>query len=145
MGWVMLAFSLLFFLIVGDIDSQQNQSGREALQTQTGQLWASQIMTIASRVNDLRYRTGQNDGEVPPAQLGLPFTPDPRIRYLLQQGRLWVWMPDQPGLTEALRAQSRGSALIGTMKNGQLLWLSGLATGLPAPQGVTDGAVVYLN
>jgi len=54
-------------------------------------------------------------------------------------------MPDQPGLTEALRAQSRGSALIGTMKNGQLIWLSGLATGLPAPQGVTDGAVVYLN
>jgi len=145
MGWVILAISLVFFLIAGDIDSQQHQSDRSAMQTQAGQLYASQILIIANRVNDLRYRTGQNDGVVPVAQLGLPFTMDSRIQYQLFQGRLWIWMQEQPGLIDALRAQSRGSALIGSLKGGQLTWLSGMATGLPAPQGVPDGAVVYLN
>lgn len=145
MGWVILAISMIFFLIVGDIDSQQNQTSRTAIQTQSGQLYASQILTIANRVNDWRYKTGQTNGTVPVDQLGLPFTPDPRIQYRLLQSRLWVWMPEQAELVDALRAQSRGSALIGTMRSGQLIWLSGLATGLTAPQGVPEGAVVYLN
>ena len=145
MGWVILAISMIFFLIVGDIDSQQNQTSRTAIQTQSGQLYASQILTIANRVNDWRYKTGQTNGTVPVDQLGLPFTPDARIQYRLLQSRLWVWMPEQAGLVDALRAQSRGSALIGTMRSGQLIWLSDLATGLTAPQGVPEGAVVYLN
>ncbi|CZX59758.1 pilus assembly protein PilP [Enterobacter hormaechei subsp. steigerwaltii] len=145
MGRVILAISMIFFLIVGDIDSQQNQTSRTAIQTQSGQLYATQILTIANRVNDWRYKTGQTNGTVPVDQLGLPFTPDARIQYRLLQSRLWVWMPEQAGLVDALRAQSRGSALIGTMRSGQLIWLSGLATGLTAPQGVPEGAVVYLN
>jgi hypothetical protein len=76
MGWVILAISMIFFLIVGDIDSQQNQTSRTAIQTQSGQLYASQILTIANRVNDWRYKTGQNGRTVPVDQLGLPFTPD---------------------------------------------------------------------
>lgn len=145
MGWVILAISLVFFLIAGDIDSQQHQTSRSALQTQAGQLHAYQILAIANRANDWRYRTGQRDGSIPADQLGLPFTPDARIQYQLLQGRLWVWMPEQPGLVDALRAQSRGSVLIGTLKGGQLHWLSGMATGLSAPQGLPEGAVVYLN
>lgn len=145
MGWVILAISMVFFLIASDSDSQRNQSSRAAMQTQTGQIFASQILTIASRTNDWRYKTGLKDGAVPVEQLGLPFTPDSRIQYRLLQGRLWIWMPEQAGLTDALLDRSRGSALIGTMRSGQLIWLSGLATGLTAPQGVPDGAVVYLN
>ena len=53
MGWVILAISMIFFLIVGDIDSQQNQTSRTAIQTQSGQLYASQILT------------GQTNGTVP--------------------------------------------------------------------------------
>ncbi|MCR3712262.1 MULTISPECIES: type IV pilus biogenesis protein PilM [Citrobacter freundii complex] len=145
MGWVILAIGMIFFLIAGDIDSQRNQNSRTAIQTQSGQFYASQFLTIANRVNDWRYKTGQKDGTIPTDQLGLPFTPDSRIQYRLLQSRLWIWMPEQPGLVDALRAQSRGSALIGTMRSGQLIWLSGLATGLTAPQGVSEGAVVYLN
>ena len=145
MGWVIMALSLIVFLVVGDIDAQRQQASKAAMQTQAGQFWASQILTLANRINDWRYRTGQQSGAIPVAQLGLPFTPDARITYQLLQGRLWVWMPEQPGLIDALRAQSRGSALIGTMKSGQLRWLSGMATGLSAPQGVPEGAVVYLN
>lgn len=145
MGWVILAISMVFFLIASDIDSQRHQTSQTAMQSQAGQLYASQILTIANRINDWRYKTGLTDGSIPVAQLGLPFTPDSRIQYWLIQSRLWVWMPEQPGLIDALRSQSRGSTLIGTMRSGQLIWLSGQATGLTAPQGVPDGSVVYLN
>ncbi|WP_349251708.1 type IV pilus biogenesis protein PilM [Escherichia coli] len=40
-------------------------------------------------------------------KLALPVTPDSRIKHQLQQGRLWVWMPEQPGLVETLRQRSR--------------------------------------
>lgn len=145
MGWIILAISLVFILITGDIDFRQRQSGQSTIQTQTGLLYASQMLTIANRVNDYRYRTGQQDGTVPADQLGLPFTPDTRIQYQLRQGRLLIWMPEQPGLVDALRLQSRGSALIGTIKSGQMVWHSGVATGLSAPQGAPEGAVVYIN
>nr|WP_248700293.1 type IV pilus biogenesis protein PilM [Escherichia coli] len=29
------------------------------------------------------------------------------MKHQLQQGRLWVWMPEQPGLVETLRQRSR--------------------------------------
>ncbi|EHE1287690.1 type IV pilus biogenesis protein PilM, partial [Salmonella enterica subsp. enterica serovar Kentucky] len=44
-----------------------------------------------------------------------------------------------------LRSKSRGSALIGIFQNGQLTWLSGTATGLTPPAGITAGSVVYVN
>lgn len=145
MGWVILAISLIFILITGDVDLRQHQSGQSTIQTQTGLLYASQMLTIANRVNDYRYRTGQQDGSIPTDLLGLPFTPDTRIQYLLRQGRLLIWMPEQPGLVDALRLQTRGSALIGTIKGGQMVWHSGVATGISAPQGAPEGAVVYIN
>ena len=83
MGWVILAIGMIFFLIAGDIDSQRNQNSRTAIQTQSGQFYASQFLTIANRVNDWRYKTGQKDGAIPTDQLGLPFTPDSRIQYRL--------------------------------------------------------------
>lgn len=64
---------------------------------------------------------------------------------MIAANRLWVWMPEVPGLVEALREQSAGSALVGTVSNGQLVWSSGVVTGLPLPSGVQNGDVVYLN
>lgn len=145
MGWFILAASMVFFLIAGNVDLQQRQTVESAALSKAGQMYASQILMLANHINDYRYRTGQQDGAIPPTLLGLPYTPDSRIQYQLQQGRLWIWMPEQPGLIEALRSQSLGSALIGTLQGGQLYWLSGMATGLTAPQGASDGAVVYLN
>ncbi|ECC7044683.1 type IV pilus biogenesis protein PilM, partial [Salmonella enterica] len=53
--------------------------------------------------------------------------------------------PEVPGLVDALREQSGGSALIGTVTQGQLVWLSGVSAGLPLPAGIQNGDVVYLN
>ncbi|MEQ9971431.1 type IV pilus biogenesis protein PilM [Pectobacterium carotovorum] len=145
MGWVILAISLIFFIISGDIDLQERHSVETSTQNQVGQVYASQILMIANQVNDYRYHTELRDGTVSYHLLSLPFEPDARIQHQLQQGRLWVWMPEQPGLIEALRHRSRGSAMIGILQGGQLTWVSGVATGLTAPQGIPNGAVVYLN
>lgn len=145
MGWVILAISLIFFIISGDIDLQERHSVETSTQNQVGQVYASQILMIANQVNDYRYHTELRDGTVSYHLLSLPFEPDTRIQHQLQQGRLWVWMPEQPGLIEALRHRSRGSAMIGILQGGQLTWVSGVATGLTAPQGIPNGAVVYLN
>lgn len=141
----MLAVILFLFLIASDIDIQQRQKSSSLAQSQTANLYASQILLLADMVNEYRHQTGVQDGVVPLDQLGLPFSPDSRIQYQLQQGRLWIWMPEQPGLIDALRSRSRGSALIGTLSGGQLIWLSGMATGLIAPQSVANGNVIYLN
>lgn len=141
----MLAVILFLFLIASDIDIQQRQKSSSLAQSQTANLYASQMLLLADMVNEYRHQTGVQDGVVPLDQLGLPFSPDSRIQYQLQQGRLWIWMPEQPGLIDALRSRSRGSALIGTLSGGQLIWLSGMATGLIAPQNVADGNVIYLN
>lgn len=145
MNWVILAVSVMFFLIANDIDLQQRQQTHATAQTQSATLYASQILLLADRVNDYRHQTGIQDGVVPPGQLGLPFDTDRRIQYQLSQGRLWIWMSEEPGLTEALRVHSHGSALIGTLRGGQLIWLSGMATGLVPPQDVAEGSVIYLN
>ncbi|MDW3779656.1 type IV pilus biogenesis protein PilM [Kluyvera cryocrescens] len=145
MSRVILAVILFLFLIASDIDIQQRQKSTSLAQSQTANLYASQMLLLADMVNEYRHQTGVQDGVVPLDQLGLPFSPDSRIQYQLQQGRLWIWMPEQPGLIDALRSRSRGSALIGTLSGGQLIWLSGMATGLIAPQNVADGNVIYLN
>lgn len=145
MSRVILAVILFLLLIASDIDFQQRQHSRSLAQHQTANLYASQMLLLADMINEYRHQTGRQDSEVPRDQLGLPFSPDNRIQYQLQQGRLWIWMPEQPGLIDALRSRSRGSALIGTLRGGQLVWLSGMATGLTAPQAVADGNVIYLN
>lgn len=145
MSRVILAVILFMFLIASDIDIQQRQKSNSLAQNQTANLYASQMLLLADMVNEYRHQTGVQDGVVPLDQLGLPFSPDSRIQYQLQQGRLWIWMPEQPGLIDALRSRSRGSALIGTLSGGQLIWLSGMATGLIPPQNVADGTVIYLN
>lgn len=145
MSRVILAVIFAFFLIASDIDFQQRQNTSSLALKQTSDLYASQILLLADMVNEYRHQTNVQDGVVPLDQLGLPFSPDNRIQYQLQQGRLWIWMPEQPGIIDALRSRSRGSALIGTLSGGQLIWLSGMATGLTPPQNVADGNVIYLN
>ena len=145
MSRVILAVIFAFFLIASDIDFQQRQNTSSLALKRTSDLYASQILLLADMVNEYRHQTNVQDGVVPLDQLGLPFSPDNRIQYQLQQGRLWIWMPEQPGIIDALRSRSRGSALIGTLSGGQLIWLSGMATGLTPPQNVADGNVIYLN
>lgn len=145
MGWLVMATGLIFLFITGDILNQQTADTTATVQQQSGELWASQMLLLANRINDVRYVSGQQNGTIPPDQLALPLTPDRRLHWQLIQGRLWVWMPDLPGLAEALRRRSRGSALTGTLKNGRFFWFSGTATGLTPPPGLPDGTVVYVN
>ncbi len=114
-------------------------------QSGSSHLLARQMLLLAGGINNWRYQHAQSSGTVDVTALALSVTPDSRIRHVIAANRLWVWMPEVPGLVEALREQSAGSALVGTVSNGQLVWSSGVVTGLPLPSGVQNGDVVYLN
>lgn len=138
MGWLVMAVGLTILIITGSYQNQKMSETTNAQQYASASVWASQILMIANRINDIRYVSGQQDGVISSDKLALPVTPDSRIKHQLQQGRLWVWMPEQPGLVETLRSKSRGSALIGIFQNGQLTWLSASSSTLT----VTDTPAV---
>ncbi|ECR8548490.1 type IV pilus biogenesis protein PilM [Salmonella enterica] len=145
MGWLIVAFGTVFLLMVGHIQNIQRGEVMTLQQSGSSSLLARQMLSLAAGINDWRYRHWLPDGTVALSALALPVTPDSRIRHVIAANRLWVWMPEVPGLVDALREQSGGSALIGTVKQGQLVWLSGVTAGLPLPAGVQNGDVVYLN
>lgn len=145
MGWLIVAFGTVFLLMVGHIQNIQRVEVMTLQQSGSSSLLARQMLSLAAGINDWRDRHPLSDGTVALSALALPVTPDSRIRHVIAANRLWVWMPEVPGLVDALREQSGGSALIGTVKQGQLVWLSGVTAGLPLPAGVQNGDVVYLN
>jgi len=146
MGWLIVALGTVFLLMVGHIQTRQQVDTVSLTQSGTGVLLARQMLVLASGINDWRYHHAVTDGTVALSALALSVTPDTRIRHVIAGNRLWVWMPEIPGLVSALREQSGGSALIGSVKQGQLVWLSGTAAGgLALPPGVQNGDVVYLN
>ncbi|ENP5334062.1 type IV pilus biogenesis protein PilM [Salmonella enterica] len=145
MGWLIVAFGTVFLLMVGHIQNIQRVEVMTLQQSGSSSLLARQMLSLAAGINDWRDRHPLSDGTVALSALALPVTPDSRIRHVIAANRLWVWMPEIPGLVDALREQSGGSALIGTVKQGQLVWLSGVTAGLPLPAGVQNGDVVYLN
>ncbi|MEI7307105.1 type IV pilus biogenesis protein PilM [Pectobacterium atrosepticum] len=145
MGWLVLAAGIFYFIVIEDIHLQQKQTTQSEWESQSAQLYASQMLMLANRVNDYRYKTAQSEGSIPLTFLGLPFTLDRRIQHTVSQGRLWIWMPEEPGLVDALQKRSRGSALVGVLHDGQLHWLSGANSGLVAPESMEDGVVVYIN
>ncbi|EBB9733599.1 type IV pilus biogenesis protein PilM, partial [Escherichia coli] len=104
MGWLVMAVGLTILIITGSYQNQKMSETTNAQQYASASVWASQILMIANRINDIRYVSGQQDGVISSDKLALPVTPDSRIKHQLQQGRLWVWMPEQPGLVETLRS-----------------------------------------
>ncbi|EFM2009014.1 type IV pilus biogenesis protein PilM, partial [Escherichia coli] len=93
MGWLVMAVGLTILIITGSYQNQQMSETTNAQQYASASVWASQILMIANRINDIRYVSGQQDGVISSDKLALPVTPDSRIKHQLQQGRLWVWMP----------------------------------------------------
>lgn len=90
MGWLVMAVGLTILIITGSYQNQQMSETTNAQQYAGASVWASQILMIANRINDIRYVSGQQDGVISSDILALPVTPDSRIKHQLQQGRLWV-------------------------------------------------------
>ncbi|WP_176211733.1 type IV pilus biogenesis protein PilM, partial [Salmonella enterica] len=79
MGWLVMVAGLTILIIIGDFQNQQLAATTNAQQQASGSVWASQMLMIANRINDIRYVSGQQNGTISPDQLALPFTPDSRI------------------------------------------------------------------
>ncbi|EFS2651759.1 type IV pilus biogenesis protein PilM [Salmonella enterica] len=145
MGWMVLALGLIFMLITGHVVESQRVQTQARMQMASARVPAQQMLGLAAAINDWRHDHPLRDGIAPLSALALVSPPDGRIHHRIVSDRLWVWRADTPGLISALRTLSDGSALIGTVSGGRLVWLSGTDTGLMLPPGVNNGDVVYLN
>ncbi|NCG54479.1 type IV pilus biogenesis protein PilM [Serratia fonticola] len=145
MGAWLLSCALVLSLVVASIDGRLGERALQKASVGDSAQRAAQMVTLVNAINDHLYHTPQTQGPVSLAVLGLTFTPDPRIEHVLQDGRLWVFTPEVPGLVTALRQQTRHSALICTVTNGRLLTLAGEDMNQTLPAGVAEGDVVILN
>ncbi|HCM1917198.1 TPA: type IV pilus biogenesis protein PilM [Salmonella enterica subsp. salamae serovar 28:r:e,n,z15] len=145
MGWMIMALGMVFMLITGLVVESQRMQTQARTQTTTARVPAQQMLGLAAAINDWRHDHPLRDGGVSLSALALVSPPDSRIHHRIVSDRLWVWRADTPGLVSSLRMLSDGSALVGTVSGGRLVWLSGTDTGLALPPGVKDGDVVYLN
>ena len=143
-GYVIAAIAFFLMLMTNsmtDVDSS-------AVRTQQGALvsiLAGDMLRTASAVNDWRYTHTLPDGELDLTMFGLSPAPDTRIRASINNGRLWLWTPDQQGLLPALNNLSSGSALVLTVTGGHLLMSDGTDMNLALPARVAEGNIVYLN
>lgn len=145
MGYAIAALALIFLLIVGNVQIREaSRFERQGIQVNAGRL-ASDMLRLASAVNDWRYTRQLAEGPLAVGQFGIVPVPDSHIQVAIQGGRLWVWSADSPGLVDTLNSQSVGSALVCTVSGGRLKMSDGTDMNLSLPAGVAEGNVVYLN
>ncbi|WP_047609025.1 type IV pilus biogenesis protein PilM [Rahnella aquatilis] len=145
MGYAIAAMALIFLLIVGNVQIREaSRFERQGIQVNAGRL-ASDMLRLASAVNDWRYTRQLAEGALAVGQFGIVPVPDSHIQAAIQGGRLWVWSADSPGLVDSLDSQSVGSALVCTVSGGRLKMSDGTDMNLSLPAGVAEGNVVYLN
>ncbi|EAM8050396.1 type IV pilus biogenesis protein PilM [Salmonella enterica] len=145
MGWMIMALGMVFMLVTGHVVERQRLQTQTGVQMASARLPAQQMLGLAAAINDWCHDHPLRDGMAPLSSLALVSPPDSRIHHRIVSDRLWVWRADTPGLVSSLRMLSDGSALVGSVSRGRLVWLSGTDTGLALPPGVKDGDVVYLN
>lgn len=145
MGYAIAALAMIFLLIVGNVQIREaSRFERQGSQVNAGRL-ASDMLRLASAVNDWRYTRQLPEGPLAVGQFGIVPVPDSHIQAAIQGGRLWVWSADRPGLVDSLNSQSVGSALVCTVSGGRLKMSDGTDMNLSLPAGVAEGNVVYLN
>ena len=145
MGYAIAALAMIFLLIVGNAQTREaSRLERQGIQMNAGRL-ASDMLRLASAVNDWRYTRQLTEGPLAVGQFGIVPVPDSHIQAAIHGGRLWVWSADRPGLVDSLNSQSVGSALVCTVSGGRLKMSDGTDMNLSLPAGVAEGNVVYLN
>ena len=55
MGWLVMAVGLTILIITGSYQNQKMSETTNAQQYASASVWASQILMIANRINDIRY------------------------------------------------------------------------------------------
>ncbi len=145
MGYLIMAFTLVFFLIVGNTENRRAASQHESVNEVSASYVANDMLRIASVVNDLRYDNPMNDGAIDITQLPLVPSPDNRIHAMVSNGRVWVWAADFPGLVNALATHSVSSSLVCIVSGGRLKMMDGTDMNLSLPVELTDGNIIYLN
>ncbi|MBU9819867.1 type IV pilus biogenesis protein PilM [Rahnella sp. BCC 1045] len=145
MGYAIAALALILLLIVGNVQTREASRFEQQETLLNANRLASDMLRLASAVNDWRYTRQLADGPIAVGQFGMVPVPDSHIQAAIQGGRLWVWSADRPSLVYSLNNQSAGSALVCMVSGGRLKMSDGTDMNLSLPAGVAEGNVVYLN
>lgn len=86
MGWLVMVVGLTILIITGSYQNQKMSETTNAQQYASASVWASQILMIANRINDIRYVSGQQDGVISSDKLALPVTPDSELNISYNRG-----------------------------------------------------------
>ncbi|WP_174348817.1 type IV pilus biogenesis protein PilM [Lelliottia aquatilis] len=142
--WLLIIFLAAFSLLQGSYSDNGLTAQRAENQSISTQQ-AAMVIDYLNAINDYLYSNPMVNGVVPDAALNISLPAHASVRNVVQDGRVMVYLPETPGLVSALRRLSRNSALLCRASQGVLTDLSGNATGISAPSGITGSDLVYLN
>lgn len=141
-GYWLLSMFLAWFLFSADM-THRDATRMSELAGGESQQHARQTVQYINLINDWLYDHPQSSGVIRDADLG--FTPYPGLKHVISDGRVWVYQPDARGLSAALAALTRGSALLGRVSSRRLTDNQGNDMRVTVPAVVPDASLVYLN
>ncbi|WP_235424037.1 type IV pilus biogenesis protein PilM [Citrobacter koseri] len=142
--WLIAIFLSVMVLFRGLYSDDGTASQRDTIHTLTMQ-HAAMVIGYLNALNDYLHGNPLTSGVVPDTVLAYAPPPGSGIHNVVQDSRVMVYLPDTPGLATALLRLSRHSALLCRNDRGELIDLSGAATGISTPTAVADSDLVYLN
>ncbi|EXU75288.1 type IV pilus biogenesis protein PilM [Erwinia mallotivora] len=147
MGFALPVMALCLFiaLMAGEAQRHAGDHIRYGVAQILPDQLAAEMLRTADAVNNWRHGRTVADGPVSPAQTGMLPAPDTRIQSVIQEGRLWIWVPATQGVFAALQDRSVTSALALIVSGGRLRMADGTDMNLALPSGMTEGSIVYLN
>ncbi|MCX8957042.1 type IV pilus biogenesis protein PilM [Erwinia psidii] len=147
MGFALPVMALCLFiaLMAGEAQRHADDHIRYGVTQVLPDQLAAEMLRTADAVNNWRHGRTVADGPLSPTQTGMMPAPDARIQSVIQDGRLWIWVPATPGVFAALQDRSVTSALALMVSGGRLRMADGTDMNLALPSGITEGSIVYLN
>ncbi|BBI93080.1 type IV pilus biogenesis protein PilM [Serratia symbiotica] len=148
MGYLILSFLLVTLSLAGFYQHQHADNLNSTEMTTSTTQQAIETVHYINAINDYLYRHPDvinNPNEVVLTAVQIGITPHSPIQHVIVGQRVFVWQPFSPGLMAALKAQTRDSALLGSVKNHRLFDNSGRDMQVIVPARIPDGAIVYLN
>lgn len=143
MGYLLLAFFSTFLMYSTGILQRDNTVSSLQYRDNAQQQQAAGTVRYLNALIDYLYVNPVVSGSVNDSLL--ESEPPPGVKHRIENSRLYVYQPAQRGLVGAMRDISGNSALIGIVKNRQLIDLRGLSMQVHVPDIIPDTYLVYIH
>lgn len=143
MGVWLYAIFFVMFIVMGHYDRRNNFSQNITSQKNINNESAMQVVIYINSINDYLYNNPRQSGVLNDDEIGVKV--DSNIKHIIQDKRVFVYFPSEPGLMAALKKQTVNSALLGTVENRLLIDNKNVNMLVTVPDVIPNGYIVYLN